>query len=633
MCGICGIFRSDGGPVDPDRVVAMRDAMIPRGPDAAGLESGAGFALGHRRLSILDLSEAGRQPMANEDGSILLVLNGEIYNFADLRPELEAAGHRFHSHTDTEVLLHGYEQWGFETLLERIRGMYAFALLDRPRWQLHLARDPLGKKPLFFRFEQGALVFASSARALSLGLNATPDIDLLAVDDLLWNQSIPGARTIFRGVRKLLPGRAWSVGRDGTPREFVHWQRDFFHPDGGAGVETWLQRIEESLTQAIRRRFVADVPVGVMLSGGVDSGLITALASKALGRVKTFSVTNEDPRQDETAYAAAVARQYQTDHHVLPVTSNVRRDLPRLVAAMGEPLADASAANLFAIAQLARRHVTVVLTGDGGDEAFGGYTETWAAHYAQKLQRWIPAALRPPLAGGARLLHRSGGMLHRAGTFLQMASQPLERTFSAMSPAQRRIRLGLYTPELRASLLEHSPFQQYRDVLEKNRDALWSDRLMQAHLETLLPDDYLAKVDYATMGASLEARSPFLDVDVLDVAMRIPASMRYHGGHPKGLLRTLARRHLPASGVDRSKQGFTLPVEMWLRGAWTDLVQDFVLGPHVERRGWFCRNSLEQIVARQKRGERLGPLLWALIILELWLRMAIDRTLGADDAL
>ncbi len=608
--------------------------MTRRGPDDAGLQCGPGFALGHRRLSIIDLSPAGHQPMENEDGLVVITFNGEIYNFADLRPALEAAGHRFRSRTDTEMLLHGYEQWGLEGLLRRIRGMYAFAIVDlRRAATIHLVRDPLGKKPLFFRWSGGELLFASSARALAEALDAPPDVDPVSVDALLWNRYIPGPRTIFAGVEKLPPGHAWSLANDGSTTMVRHWRPDFIHPEEGIGEDVWLERVEDALTTAVRRRFVADVPVGVMLSGGVDSSLVTAIAAKTMGAVETFCVANEDAARDESRYALAVARRYHTDHHVLPVRSDARANLPQLVAAMGEPLADASAANLLAIAQLARRSVTVVLTGDGGDEAFGGYTEFWGVYWAERIRRRLPGALDGLLRSGAEFLRRRGGTVRRAGTFLAMAANPLEDTFGRLHSADATLRRRLYTPTFSASLQGHQPCEHIYDALAPTAGAAWSDRLMQAHMQTVLADDYLPKVDLATMGASLEGRCPFLDFDLVELAMRMPQKVRFRGGRPKGLLRELARRYLPAAGVDRRKQGFDAPIGLWFRLHWNDLTGRFILGPNVERRRWFRREALEQLVEEHARGADHGQLLWALLILELWLQMAVERTLSPEGIL
>ena len=623
MCGICGIFRPDGGLVDAARVAAMRDVMAMRGPDGQGLHHGPGFALGHRRLSIIDLSDAGCQPMANEDGTVQLVFNGEIYNFTEMRPALEAAGHHFHSRTDSEVLVHGYEEWGIEGLLRRIRGMFAFAIVDSARGELHLARDPLGKKPLFFRHIDGELVFASSARALAKALPPTPCVDLTAVHDLLWHLYIPGPRTIFEGVEKLPPGHALTLGQGGVRRDFAHWQPDFLHPEHGVDDEEWLSRIESALTQAIRRRLVADVPVGVLLSGGVDSGLVTALAARVAGPIKTFSVTTQDPTLDESVYARAIAERYATEHHALPVRGDVRDGLPQLVAAMGEPLGDASAANLFAIAQLARQSVTVVLTGDGGDEGFGGYSHYGAYYQAGRWQSRLPAPLLPPLEALGHRLGRGRGLVRRAGTFLRLTGAPVQKSFPAGARnLKEEIRTALFTAEAWEVLRQHDATAHYAAAINATSGARAPivDRVMQAQMQTLLPDDYCTKVDVATMAVSLEARCPFLDVDVIELAMKIPAAARFRGGEPKSLLRHLARRLLPVETVDRRKMGFRAPVGHWLRHDWPDLVDDLILGPHVEERHWFRRDTLQRLVTEQRQGVNHDYLLWNLLILEMWLR-------------
>lgn len=634
MCGICGIFRPDGAPVAADRVLRMRDAMMPRGPDGCGLVSGPGYAVGHRRLSIIDLSADAEQPMANEDGSIWVVFNGEIYNFLDLRKELQQQGHQFRSRSDTEVLIHGYESWGLEKLLRRIRGMFAFALLDLARRQVHLARDPLGKKPLFFRWADNELAFASSARALNQGLASTPAIDVAAIDDLLWNNHIPMRRTIFRGVEKVLPGHTWSLDGERRVSELVHWRPNCYQPEHGVTADEWLQRIEDALMTAVRRRFVADVPVGTMLSGGVDSSLVTAFAAKAMGQVKTFTVANEDPKEDESPYASAVAEYYHTDQHVLPTHSRFRGNLLRLIAAMGEPFADSSAINVFAISELARQWITVVLTGDGGDEGFGGYQEHFGPYCAGRLAPFLPRGLQQPLAWCTNALYRGGRTLHKAGTLIEMASGSLEKYFGTLYPEGARLREELYTPDFLSALAGHNPRGHVLNILTKSRaQRAWGSRIMESFLLTNLADDYLTKVDLATMGVSMEARCPFLDIDVIDLASKIPEEIRFLGCRRKGLLRALARRHLPRETVDRKKQGFGVPVGLWFRHDWRDLTQEFILGPHVERRGWFRRQTLERIVAEQRQGVEHDYLLWAILVLELWLRLVVDGTLNQADTL
>jgi asparagine synthase (glutamine-hydrolysing) len=613
----------------------MRDVMSYRGPDATGLTSGPGYALGHRRLAIIDLSERGTQPMANEDGSVETVFNGAIYNFAELKNELVKKGHRFKSETDTEVLVHGYEQWGLHELLQRIRGMYAFAILDQNLRQLHLARDPLGKKPLYFKHTKKEVVFASSARALAFGVDPAPEIDTVAVCHLLWDLYIPGPRSIFVGVEKVSPGSAVSIGPEGCRREVTHWHADFLNPELRLDDGEWLEESERVLETAVKRRLVADVPVGVLLSGGIDSSLVTVMAARHTKKVQTFSVATEHPDLDETRFAQAVADRYGTDHHVLAVRSNIREDLGRLVAAMGEPLGDASAANVFAIAQQAREYVTVVLTGDGGDEAFGGYTHYLAYFIADQLRRIVPTMLNHRLVQLGDLLRANGpGVMHRLGTVMGLAGEPFRQGLFAKSMAMNTETLDqLCTPEFKERLGAEAINAHYLRALPKSTSRETVNDVMQVRLKTILADDYLPKVDGSTMAASLEARSPFLDVDVMNVAMRIPANCRFRGGHAKSVLRRLALKHVPSQCVRRRKQGFVAPVGSWLRNDWPDLVDEVILGPQIERRGWFRRETLCRVVNEHRNGADHGYLLWSLLVLELWIRMTVERSLSAADVI
>ncbi len=630
MCGICGVMRFDGEVVDPMRVERMRDQMTMRGPDGFGLSQNPTVVLGHRRLAIIDLSAAGQQPMSNADASLQIVFNGEIYNFLELRMELENAGYAFASRTDTEVLLHGYAQWGLEGLLTRIRGMFAFALVDHNRGEIHLGRDPLGKKPLFFHKTECELIFASSLRALVAGLPNKPEVDLIALDTLLWNAYIPGPRTLLRGVEKLQPGCTVSFLSDGIRRDLRYWNKDFFSPEQGVEREEWLERIEAMLLQAVKRRLVADRPLGVMLSGGVDSGLITAMVARTGARVKTFTVAAEDPSLDESLLAERVARRYDTEHCVLPVTNAIQHQLGCLVAAMGEPMGDPSAAFLLSVAQTARQSITVALMGDGGDECFGGYDYFGVYSLVGQVKRFLPEASLGVVNRAGRALQHQRGALRRAGTLLHMIGAPLEENFRERARMDATTRAALYTPDFHHALGTHHPADHYLQALAQDKNALPVDRVMQMHLQTVLPDQLLAKTDLATMGASLEARCPFLDQDMVELAMRIPAKHRFHGG-TKGLLRELARRHLPGEVVDRPKQGFEPPLAAWLRSKeWADLVDDLLLGHQVEQRGWFQRKTLEVLLKEHRRqahpvGHDSAYLLWTLIILELWLRMTVDN--------
>jgi asparagine synthase (glutamine-hydrolysing) len=633
MCGICGIYRTDNLAVKPERVTAMRDIMFTRGPDDAGLSTGDGFGLGHRRLSIIDLSVLGRQPMS-AGTQTEIVFNGEIYNFRELRSELEQDGHSFASNSDTEVLLLGYRAWGVDALVGKLRGMFAFALIDHAKGRIHLARDPLGKKPLFYyRTEDGELLFASSARALVKGLARTPEINAKAIDGLLWNLYIPGPDTIFKGVKKLPPGSLLSYGKQGDVSMRRYWRPDFIENDFGPTPEEWVEQVDHALRTAIRRRFVADVPVGVLLSGGIDSGLVAALGAQESSELQTFSVATDDPELDESPYAAEVAKMYNTNHSTLTVRGGERRNLARLVQSMGEPFADASAINVQAIAEVAQKSVKVVLTGDGGDEAFGGYSFFWAAHHATPWRKNLPAILHPIAGGLGSLLHGNPiRSLSRAGTFLEYVGGPPHKTFVSWNDDPTRA--ALFTPAFRDQLNGYHPDDHYqRLIAAQDSSALLVDRLMEAHRQTILPDDYLSKVDLATMSVSLEARSPFMDIDLFELAMKIPDKIRFAEGKPKSLLRTLAKKYLPPDTVTRKKLGFVTPVGRWLRDDWRDLVDTYVTGPNVEQRGWFQRKALENIVARQRGGANHDYLIWSLLVLELWMQMTVDETLAPDAIL
>jgi len=604
----------------------MTVEMIARGPDGCGTSSGPGFALGHRRLSVIDLA-GGRQPMSSRDGSIEVVFNGEIYNYQDLRRDLETKGYRFTSASDTETLLHGYDSWGLEGLLKRLRGMYGFAIVDRTRHEIHLARDPVGKKPLMFRYDGEELVFASTVRSLIRGLKRVPDIDKAAIDYLLTQLYIPGPLTILQGVEKLMPGHALSLGQDGRRREIVHWRPDFLQHDFTVSDDEWMSRTEGALQTAVKRRLIADVPIGILLSGGVDSSLVTAAASQVAGPVATFSVRTDDPTLDESRYATAVARRWGTKHHTLDVRSNARSTLPRLVAGMGEPLADASLIQVFAIAAEARKEVTVVLTGDGGDEVFGGYAHYLAYHFADLLRARLPRVLNGPMASLGAALETQTGLLHRAATVLRFATDPGCIKYSA-AWADRPLREMLYTGEFRADVTLAS-----EPSVSPSAGAGLADQVMQAQFSTLLPDDYLAKVDNGTMAVGLEARSPFLDLDLITMAMQIPARCRFRGGRQKSILRRLALKNLPHHTVRRRKRGFVTPVGKWLRNDWRDLVDELLLGRVASQRGWFQPSALKTLVQEHNSGHDHGYLLWALVVLELWVRLSLDRTLSAEDTL
>lgn len=618
MCAICGLFCVDDAPVDPERLTRARDVMTVRGPDDAGLAIGRGFGLAHRRLSILDLSSAGHQPMEFDDANI--VFNGEIYNFLELRAELEAAGRTFATRTDTEVILVGFREWGLERLLGRLRGMFAFAIVDRRAHALHLARDPFGKKPLYFRCDGRALAFASSLRALVRLLTESPTVDVTAVDALVANLYVPGPGTIFRGVEKLPPGTWLTIDRSGRRTQGTHHRPHFNGVDDSLAETEWVDRVEDGLRRAVERRLIADVPVGVLLSGGVDSGLVTSFAAEAQRGIQTFTVRSETDALDESPIAEAVARRYGTRHVTLSVGAGDATKIEPLVAAMGEPLADASALNVYAIAQKAREQVKVLLTGDGGDEAFGGYTTFWAYRHADTLARFVPQL--PATTALATRMRRLPSPISRAGTLLYYASQPPERTWAETAWIADAPRRALFRDDV-ARELPTSATDHVRAALRAARGSRVR-RVMDAHLRTILVDDYLAKIDVGTMAASVEARSPFLDRDLFELAAAIPDRVRFSRGQRKAVLRRLAGRRLPDEVVHGKKRGFVAPVSRWLSSSWRPLVDEYVLGA-VERRGWFRRDAVEAAVRRQREGTGEPYLVWTLLVLEMWLRQTLEQ--------
>ena len=635
MCGICG---QAGRRPDAGRLRAALSALAHRGPDGEGEWLGPASALGHRRLAIIDLSARADQPMANEDGSVVLVFNGEIYNFAPLRRELEGR-HRFRSDTDSEVLVHGYEEWGIDGLLRRVRGMFAFALWDAARAELHLARDRVGKKPLFYALDGGVLSFASTLPALVELRGATPEVDPRAVADYLVHLSVPGERTMFRGVHKLPPGHRAELS-GGRLRLARYWELSFARQEK-ASEEEWLERIDAELRRAVRERLVSDVPLGVFLSGGVDSSLVAAvMARESTSPVTTISAGFEEEGHDELPHARRVARHLGADHHELMIRAGDAAELPRLVHAAGEPFADQAILPTMRLARAAREVVTVVLTGDGGDESFAGYPSVLAARLAGGYAAVLPAALRARVPDFLRALQRRGGPAgRRARQLLRLAipaaGRELEWRFDPL--AERGFRGAwreVLDPAFAARLSSHDPDAHWRAAWEAADGPTVVDRVLQTEIATLLPDMFLVKSDAATMAYGLEARSPLLDTDLMELAARIPASTKLRGWTTKPLLKRLAERYVPPEVLYRPKHGFTVPTGAWMRGELGAAAAEVLLSAPSLERG-ILRPAAVRRILEEHRGGRAdhGQRIWALLQLELWMRMFVDRTLSAGETL
>jgi asparagine synthase (glutamine-hydrolysing) len=637
MCGIAGKVSADA--VDPELLDRMCEVIEHRGPDSRGSFLEPGVGLGIQRLRIIDL-ETGDQPIANEDDSVVVVQNGEIYNYRELRNELIGRGHRFRTHSDTEVIVHLYEDHG-EACVEHLRGMFAFALWDKKRRRLLLARDRVGKKPLFYAERDGALWFGSEAKSILQDPAVPREVNLEAIDCFLQFQYVPHPMSAFRALRKLPPAHVltWESGRSRINR---YWDLSYEPKDRYASEEEACERIRDELLEATRLRLRSDVPLGAFLSGGVDSSAVVAAMSKLSERpVKTFSIGFDVEAFDETRYAREVAELYDTEHEEFRVEPHAMEILPRLIWHYGEPFADQSAIPSYYLAELTRRHVTVALNGDGGDEDFAGYPRFIANTLADRLD-WVP----PPLArGAASVLDRIGPgpkprsprtRLRRLAHALALA--PDDRYAMWIAYFTEPDRDALYSPELRAELGEHSAARNViRAPYRASDGRAFVDRLLDVDVQSYLPGDLLVKMDIATMAHSLEVRSPLLDHEFMEMAARLPAKAKLDGTTTKRIFKDALAPWLPSHILHREKMGFGVPIGDWFRGALRDLPAEILLDPRATDRGFFRPDGVRDIIDRHTSGvEDTSNKIWAMLQLELWMRTYVDaetpRPLGLSVA-
>ena len=623
MCGIAGRV----GPSVGDRSViqAMTDSLIHRGPDEDGFFVAPGVELGMRRLAIIDVRD-GQQPVTDESGDIVVVFNGEIYNFVEVRAELKTRGHVFRSHSDTEVIAHLYEEEG-RNFLPRLRGMFAIAIWDQRSRTLLLARDRVGKKPLLYRTEaDGGLSFSSEARALFRPLGISPAVDLSALNRVLAFGHADSPYSAYSGVTRLAPG-SFVQWRDGQLEHGTYWEPDFSSPANWSESEA-IERSLAAIDEAVRVRLVSERPIGAFLSGGIDSTIVTALMARHhTGPVSTFSIGFQDKAFDESGYARAVAHHLGTDHHELIVSPDPGELVGALARAFDEPFADSSALPTLLVSEFARKHVVVALTGDGGDEGFSGYERYRAVPL---LQRVNPAlALLAPLSSPLeRVATRFGSRrVARLSREFQSAPELASRYCRAMMLAPLPDRLSLWSADAAAQIGNlGAPEAEYL--------ALWSEvsaqtsnslaTMSEMDIRRYLPGDLLVKVDIASMAHSLEARAPLLDREVLDVAARIPAHLRIHKGENKYILRQIARQLVPAEFIDRPKMGFGVPRAAWFRGPLKELIHDTLTDSVSRNRGWFAQNQINRLLKEHESGLNRDHLIWPLVVIELWAREWID---------
>jgi asparagine synthase (glutamine-hydrolysing) len=627
MCAISGIFaHGELRPVDANVLRAMNDVQRHRGPDDAGFHLEPGVGLGHRRLSIIDLS-TGKQPVYNEDETVSVVFNGEIYNFQPLRRELEGLGHRFRTRTDTEVIVHAWEQWGRDCV-RRFRGMFAFALWDRRRAELFLARDRLGKKPLYYApLNDGTVAFASELKALLKHPALIRDVDPMAIEEYFALGYVADPRCILRAVRKLPAATTLVIARGAreVPQPVSYWDVSFarVRPEDEAQViGTLLERFEE----AVRLRMIADVPVGAFLSGGVDSSGVVAMMARASSLpVNTCSISFGDRAFDESAYAERVATALGTKHFVGAVDPDDFGLIDRLATIYDEPFADSSALPTYRVCELARKHVKVALSGDGGDEVFAGYRRYRWHMNEEKLRRLLPAALRRPVFGLlARVYPKAdwAPRIFRAKTTLDALSRSaVDAYFDSVSIADRRVRAQLFSARHRADLQGYTALDMFRRHARELDGLDPLARVQYIDLKTYLVGDILTKVDRASMANSLEVRVPLLDHELVEWAAGLPRDLKLRNGECKYVFKKAVARHVPADVVYRPKMGFAVPLARWFREDLRAHVRTRLLQGALGTTGSFDMATIGRLIDQHQAGLRdHSAVLWSLLVYESFCR-------------
>ncbi len=595
-----------------------------RGPDDEGFYIDGGLAIGMRRLSIIDLF-TGRQPISNEDGSIWIVFNGEIYNFKELREDLIRRGHTLRTGTDTEVIVHLYEDEG-ERCVEQLRGMFSFALWDKRERKLFMARDRVGVKPLHYCLAGETLVFGSEIKSILQHPDVTREVNLEAISDFLTFGYVPDPASAFRGIHKLLPGHTLTF-KDGRLSTRRYW--DFEYDQNGASGPVreesyYTERIRELIAESIRLRLISDVPLGAFLSGGIDSSTVVAMMAREMDRpVKTFSIGFTDSSFDELHYARITARHFNTEHHEFIVTPDVCKIVEEIIWHHDEPFADVSSIPTYIVSKMAREHVTVVLSGDGGDELFGGYDRYLIDNKRERFNR-IPGFLR------RNLMLRASRALPRAAygkNFLRNAALDSDaRYVDSISYFDEDAKQSLLSPEVRRWLVGRDSSNEFRRLLAVPRSSERLDHLLYLDSKTYLPGDILTKVDRMSMAHSIEAREPLLDHKLIEFVQTIPASLKLRGPVGKHILKAAVRGLIPDEIIDRPKQGFGVPIKRWFNNELRELLYDTLTDSRTLQRGYFNQKAVAEILDEHLRRRRDNSThLWGLLTLELWHRAFIDR--------
>lgn len=641
MCGINGIALSTSSrrEITASLLERMRDVIAHRGPDAAGLfiDRRGRVGLGHRRLSIVDVA-AGHQPMANEDGSLHIIYNGEIYNHADYRAPLEKRGHVYSTHCDTETILHLYEEHG-ERCVEFLRGMFAFAIWDQRKAELFIARDRLGVKPLYYAHtDDGSLYFGSEIKVLLEVAAVKPEINYQALPDYLANHAPSGDQTLYRGIKRLLPGHTLSW-RDGVIATSEYWDLRFTEKQDARSDRDYISEWTELFEESVRLRLMADVPLGMFLSGGIDSSAIAAVMSGLVSDpIKTFSVGFGEREANELQYARTVATVFKTDHHEVVVSAKEFFSvLPKLVWHEDEPIAHPSSVALYFVSKLAAEHVKVVLTGEGSDELLGGYGRyrktLLNVALGKQYQKILPKIIRTSLGNWINGLPYSAIRQKLTRTFLTLTPDTETIYFDNFAVFPRAMQRGLLAAETVDRIGDSQPYSVVRDALKNTDASSLLNQLLYADTKTYL-HELLMKQDQMSMAASIESRVPFLDHKLVEFTARLPERMKLRGNTTKYILRESMKEILPEEILSRPKMGFPVPVGRWFRGEFRSLVDEYVLTERSLDRGIFNPAFVRSLVKRHNAGEDHTERLWALVNFEIWQRQFFDHEscIGTEES-
>jgi len=631
MCGITGIFDTRGKrEIDHAVLTRMNESQHHRGPVEGGVHIEAGVGLGHRRLSIIDLS-TGQQPLYNEDQSICVIFNGEIYNFQELVPELQALGHVFHTRSDTEVIVHAWESWG-EKCVERFRGMFAFVLWDRNRETLFLARDRMGVKPMYYALlPDGTLLFGSELKSVLAHGGLAREIDPLAVEEYFALGYVAEPRTIFKQARKLSPAHTLLVRRGlplPEPREYWDVRFTLNNP---ISTEDACLELNEKLKESIRLRMISEVPLGAFLSGGVDSSAVVALmAGLSNEPVNTCSIAFDDPAFNEAEFAKTVADRYKTNHHVEMVASDDFDLIDMLARLYDEPYADSSAIPTYRVCQLARKHVTVALSGDGGDETFGGYRRYREHLMEERMRAALPGAIRQPVFGLLGRVYPKADwaprMFRAKTTFEGMARNSVEAYFHSVSILRDPMRAQLFSNKFKSEIAGYNAQEVFNYHAGRSGTDDPLALIQYLDLKTYLVGDINTKVDRASMAHSLEVREPLMDHEIIEWLATLPSSLKVRGQEGKYLLKKSMEPLLPDDILYRPKMGFAVPLARWFRGPLRQRVRQAVLGSRLAETGWFNREYLQHLVDAHQSGARdYSASLWTLLMFEAFLRNVLDE--------